>query len=182
MRDTVFHSQPTIAPARLAEITGVSPDTQRDWRRRGVFEGIGVLQENGRWLYDNFDVLIVCLLRQLSDSNVDLFTARSISTLIGSRVAVWAIKQKRLGPFAVRAPLENHRYAAAYSNKDAFLGWTVVPLFQGSNLDRAPDRGAASILLDLKSMGAALPDYFDELLPALAGRIASLADAEEGDK
>jgi hypothetical protein len=181
MRDHIFHSDPAVPPARLAEITGVSPDTQRDWRRRGVFEGIGVLQENGRWLYDSFDVLIVCLLRQLSDSNVDLITARSISTLIGSNVVVWAIKQKRLGPFAVRAPLEHNRYAVAYSNKDAFLGWEVVSLFQGSSLDSSPDRGAASILLDLKSMGAALPDYFDDLLPSLADRIAVRANGGEGD-
>ncbi|WP_319826565.1 MerR family transcriptional regulator [Thalassovita sp.] len=177
MRDTTFYSEPSITPAKLAEITGVSPDTQRDWRRRGVFEGLGTLQPNGRWLYDSFDVLIICVMRELAASNVELFAARRISTLITSRVVVWAIHEKGIMSAAGAC-----RFSVAYPDDAAPAGWQVETLFHVNMLNNTPDRGAACLLIDLQSMGRALPAYFDDLLKPIATRIKEKADQrEEGE-
>jgi hypothetical protein len=52
-------------PAQVAELSGVSVDSLRDWRRRNILEGFGAVQANGRWLYSATEILTFAIARVL---------------------------------------------------------------------------------------------------------------------
>ncbi|WBU53326.1 hypothetical protein [Paracoccus sp. SCSIO 75233] len=74
-----------MTPAKLAEVTGLSADMQRDWRRRGYIT-LGTMQPNGRWLYDWYDAFCIYLIRKLYDAGCELPRANLFSASIHKQV------------------------------------------------------------------------------------------------
>jgi len=93
--DPFFNSLPEIAPAQLAELTGLDANLQRSWRHRGYIEGLGTLQENGRWLYDWFDVLIIAMMQKLYERGVELSHAKEFAGTVGAPVFFWSVSAHR---------------------------------------------------------------------------------------
>lgn len=61
-----------LAPAEVGELTGVGPDTQRDWRRRGLIEDLGKQDAHGRWRYSSYDCLTLWIARRLVDAGFNI--------------------------------------------------------------------------------------------------------------
>lgn len=58
-----------FTPSEAAEVTGVSPALQRDWRRRGILPE----NEGGKWTrWTLYDVIKLAVMKRLSDSGVDV--------------------------------------------------------------------------------------------------------------
>ena len=56
--------------AEAAKLAGLSVDNLRDWRRRGLLDGIGAKSEAGRTVYSPKDVTILTLARKISNSRL----------------------------------------------------------------------------------------------------------------
>lgn len=192
MRDSFFNTEPDLTPARIAEITGLSTDSQRDWRRRGVINGIGVQQPNGRWLYDSFDALMLYTMRQLAASSIDLLGARWLCHDVCPLVVGAAINARGVAPDLPRGA----RFRIAYPDPTARGGWSLAPayrdpinglLFAGMSPrkreEAAPEIAPVCLLIDLRMLGTSLPPHFDELLPhAAEGTLEYLQACKEAAK
>lgn len=56
----------TLSPGAVASMTEPTPDLQRNYRQRGMLEGYGELQENGRWKYSLTDLVGIWICDRLS--------------------------------------------------------------------------------------------------------------------
>jgi hypothetical protein len=67
-----------FSPKEAAEVSGVSPDLQRDWRRRGVLPG----RVGGKWTsFTLYDVIQLTVMRAFSQSGLSLELAETFSGL-----------------------------------------------------------------------------------------------------
>lgn len=58
-----------FTPSEAAEVTGVSPALQRDWRRRGILPE----NEGGKWTrWSLQEIIKLAVMKRLSDSGVDV--------------------------------------------------------------------------------------------------------------
>lgn len=64
--------------AEVKRITGVSPDLQRDWRRRGI---LSKLAQPGRAKYSVSDVIEIAALKTLADAGLPVSTAGELASL-----------------------------------------------------------------------------------------------------
>ncbi len=80
-----------LNPTELAEVTGLSQDSQRDWRRRGFLEDMGQLQPNGRWLYSAADAVVVSIILWLLAKRLttDINDAKNIAKVARPMVVFW---------------------------------------------------------------------------------------------
>ena len=102
MPDHLFNSEPHMPPAKLAEVTGLSADMQRDWRRRGYIENLGTQGSNGRWEYDWADALYVYLMRQMYDGGCELSRALMFAVTLSPDVLLHAVKARYPGKVSPR--------------------------------------------------------------------------------
>jgi len=73
----------TFTPQQAAEISGVSQETQRDWRRRGFLKK----KPGGGWTaYDHLDLAKLMTMKTLSETGIDLSKAQKIAD-----AAAWMI-------------------------------------------------------------------------------------------
>lgn len=160
MPDPLFHSEPHMTPAQLAEITGLSPDMQRDWRRRGyIAEKIGTLQQNGRWLYDWADALFLCTMQRLYNSGLELPLASRCAGSMSSYVMFCAMHN-----WNIYSHPRRHRFfltfKSAAAEGDTYGGWATKPI---SDLSQVEDH-AAAILVDAETISRSLPEEFEPVM------------------
>lgn len=55
-------------PKQIQAITGVSPDSLRQWRKLGYLDEYGQKQESGHWLYTQQEARVFLALRFISES------------------------------------------------------------------------------------------------------------------
>ncbi|MGO7263761.1 hypothetical protein [Rhizobium leguminosarum] len=102
-------------PADLSQYSGLSPDNQRDWRRRGFLDGVGELQSNGRWKYSAINVIRIAVAKTLVSRRLVTDIADAIH--IAGRVAsyVWF---RLSAPSKTPDKIEDHyrqiRYVVAF--------------------------------------------------------------------
>jgi hypothetical protein len=116
-----FRNQYATFEAREAErITGVSGQTQREWRRRGFFERAG----EGRADHDVHDLARLIVMRALADRAVGPADSSKIAASAALRIQYFAmsvpgaIEDKTGGEFT-RGMKSRHRPLAS-----AFVHWT----------------------------------------------------------
>lgn len=71
MKSKISFSTRSMGASEFAEASGVRPNVQRDWRRRGFGEGLGQPDPKGggRWVYSMEDALKARLAVQISDGD-----------------------------------------------------------------------------------------------------------------
>lgn len=55
----------TFSASEASRYSGISQDVLRDWRRRGVLEGVGAAQPSGRWLFSFHEIILLAIVRTL---------------------------------------------------------------------------------------------------------------------
>lgn len=78
-----MHYEALLAPSEVSEITGVSPEMQRDWRRRGLMDDLGEVT-NSRWRYSVHDAFTLWIVRKLTESGIALVDAMDPASLAAS--------------------------------------------------------------------------------------------------
>ncbi len=56
---------PEFGPAQVAKLTGISVESLREQRHRGLLDGFGEVQANGRWHYSVTDIITFAIARIL---------------------------------------------------------------------------------------------------------------------
>lgn len=59
-----------LTPKALEELTEVPPEAMRLWRNRGFLDGIGKVEENGRWKYSTREAVKLAIANHLRLSGV----------------------------------------------------------------------------------------------------------------
>ncbi len=175
MPDTLFHTTPSMSPAELESITGLSPEMQRDWRRRGyINEKLGTLQENGRWLYDWSDALFLCIMQQLYSAGVELPVTQRATNTVMKYVWFAAMRNWRIFDHP-----EKHRHFVMFKSTEAdpeiHGGWATLPINDLSKCSAGP----AAILIDVKHIALCLPEEFKPVMTK--GAIITMAMGEDAD-
>lgn len=88
--EPLFDSLPELTPAQLGESTGIKPDMQRDWRRRGYIQGLRTVSGNGRWLYDWYDVFTLSMMQRLYCRGIELSQVKTFAATVRMEVLLWA--------------------------------------------------------------------------------------------
>lgn len=52
-----------FSQAVTSRLSGVSLDVMRDWRKRGLLDGVGEQTETGRWVYSFTEIVILSIVR-----------------------------------------------------------------------------------------------------------------------
>lgn len=156
MPDPLFHSEPELSPAEFARVTGVSPDMQRDWRRRGYIDDIGTMQKNGRWKYDWSDAFLIFIARKIVANGFELTLSLRIANTIAPFVLFQA--QHQWGIYSTDG--RNKRFFRVFKDPakevegyDDWTAKTTMYLDDGSGV-------AASILVDAHMIAYQLPEDF----------------------
>ena len=173
MPDYLFQSQPTMTPAMLAEVTGLSTDMQRDWRRRGYIK-LGTQQDNGRWLYDWYDAFHICLMRVLYDGGCELAQANLFAASLGEDVLTHAVAMRY--PGLVIPQYRFHRIQKDERGHPEHGYWLTIRF---NNL-AAQETKAFALVADCLQLAKELPSAFDEPISNL--RIVADMDPKAGDK
>lgn len=63
---------PCFTPSEIERFAEVTPANLRGWRHRGLLNGFGQEQPNGRWLYSGTEVLTMAIGHHLTSAAVDL--------------------------------------------------------------------------------------------------------------
>lgn len=167
MPEPLFNSDPHLSPAKLAGITGVSADMQRDWRRRGYISNLGTQSENGRWLYDWYDAWVLYLMRQMYEGGCELSRAQSFATTVGQDVMLFAVEAQYPGK-----AFPQHRYYLFQQDprgRPEDGGWLAVRCRTLSNLEAKPIR----FLVDCVALANELPKAFDKPIRSMNNQIKS---------
>lgn len=160
-------------PNEVKAKSGVDPDVLRDRRRRGLLEGIGVIQlpnggwtkdpeearklgiERVSWVYTVGDLLALVVAERLTAGlGIDLVKALDLATQINTVVYDWAIQA---------AGADKHRYVLAWPSTEGEnpSGVTVdrLSVIRLNDLNRSENYMAEkAILLDLKRLADRLPE------------------------
>jgi hypothetical protein len=143
----------TYAPKEAAELSGVTSDVQREWRRRGLMPFLTPEKETLGWTtFDLREVSALTIMRALSDGcQLPLNTARIIAEASADRVVAFLLEKlddrqrKVLKTSALAESPESERFVVVGSDK--------VPQFSGNwqeLLLRQPSPATTS--LDLKKI------------------------------
>lgn len=161
MPDYLFHSQPTLTPAALADVTGLSTDMQRDWRRRGYIK-LGTQQDNGRWLYDWYDAFHIYLMRALYDGGCELAQANLFAATLGQDVLMHAIALRY--PGLVAPQYRFHRMQKDERGKPEHGYWISIRF---NNLAQIETK-AFAMVADCLQLAKEIPSAFDEPIKGLS--------------
>ena len=165
-----------LTPSDIEELTGLSPDILRDWRRRGFLDGAGsiVLPDGSStteiaaaklagisrpaWLYSLGDAVRLAVARSVGGLVHDIRTQLALAELAGPHVASFAC------PHGSESALTECRYLAAWRQDDGSLSGfrcndlnlvasTVAPAAHAIIVDmqREADRLPGSLKLMLRS-------------------------------
>lgn len=77
---------PRLAPAEVAELIGVSADTQRDWRRRSLIDNLGKQDDSGRWRYSVTDTFTMWIARRLNEIGFDIADAMPLAYVVAGKL------------------------------------------------------------------------------------------------
>ncbi|UVI39339.1 helix-turn-helix domain-containing protein [Qipengyuania spongiae] len=77
-----------FTPAEAENVTGVSTQTQRDWRRRGIL----AKRDEGHARYDLFDLAEMMAIKLLSDRGVPLIEAADVADWCGMGIGYRALE------------------------------------------------------------------------------------------
>lgn len=161
MQDFLFNSSPHMTPAKLAEVTGLSADMQRDWRRREYIANLGTQSDTGRWLYDWYDAFILFLMRKMYEGGCELPRAQIAAATVGQDVLMFCIEARFPGKVFPR--FRYHRFVKDERGKPEHGGWVSIRF---NDLSRqAPV--AVGLLIDCVALANELPRDFDEAINAL---------------
>jgi len=80
------HYAKGFGPAEVGEVTGIGPDTQRDWRRRGLIDGLGEQDARGRWRYSGLDCLTLWIARRLLDAGFSAGAVLEVSEVAAGKL------------------------------------------------------------------------------------------------
>ena len=159
--------------ADVEQITGVSPDLQRDWRRRGI---LPKLAQPGRAKYSLSDVIEIAALKTLADAGLPVSTAGELASLsvlpVISNFLRWPdvyrfvgdavsdeVKDEILAGHVVGASDDDNWLFAALGRDDPIMGRTS----DLRTLDGGLHGSKAAVIVDLTSLAyeitarAALP-------------------------
>lgn len=64
--------------AEIVSLCGLSSGTLREWRRLGLLDGVGILQENYRWVYDGADTELLVAMATLANFDITRKLARQL--------------------------------------------------------------------------------------------------------
>ncbi|SCW56463.1 hypothetical protein [Ancylobacter rudongensis] len=166
-----------FSPQQIRELTGITPETLRDWRHRGLLTGFGVVPlENGwtrdlekikqlkrpTWLYLRGEVTTLALAKSLTTLRVELSAALHIASLLNLYVIAWLVESYgayRDMPYAIAWPEEDGHPSPIGIEPGKF---GVVRL---DDLNRIPAyAGGKALVFDLKKLALDLPEPLRDLL------------------
>lgn len=73
------YTKPLFTPREVWNLTGLTPETLRDYRHRGYIDGFGSEQPNGRWLYSLSDVVRLSITQIIRKSGFCFVSALDYS-------------------------------------------------------------------------------------------------------
>lgn len=141
----------------IQERTGIDPENLRDWRRRGLLEGVGTLQENGRWSYRVGDVLLLAIAVHLVRQS-GLHLAHALKIAAFANPPLWCRASHEAGRYADQQ--RAIRFLVAWSNEEN----GVVQVEWIRDLNNIPAFGQAhSHLIDLDALAKSLSPIISRL-------------------
>lgn len=169
----------TFSPSEIQEIIGITPESLRDWRRRGFLGGVGhIVLPNGRitsktddalaagvsrptWVYALGDVVVLAIARSLGTLTIDLFAQVQLAMQVAPHIVEFANKGKQL------PALVDNQFAAAWRGLDRDADFQVVRF---NDLNRIITYGVAhAILIDMKKEADNLPELLVRYLDRIGG-------------
>jgi hypothetical protein len=150
-----------MTPAKLAEVTGVSADMQRDWRRREYISNLGTQSENGRWLYDWYDAFTIYLMRQMYQGGCELSRAQTFAATVGQDVLLYAIEARY--PGKVFPQYRFHRFQIDKRGDPKHGNWIAIRF---NKLDQVEIR-AIGFVIDCLALANELPVTFGDPIARL---------------
>jgi hypothetical protein len=81
------------ADVEIATSGDITPDVLRDWRRRGLLEGMGRMEKSGRWRYDRASVCSLAIASYLADQGLKIERAIIIAGTARNAVIAWLAKE-----------------------------------------------------------------------------------------
>ncbi len=165
MTDPVFNTAPELSPSQIAKFAGVSPDTLRDWRHRGYIDGLGTLQENGRWKYDWLDALILFVYSEVSKCGLDISSVREWADPIAKHVTFRKLNQLGYAPQMERYfRFSKHAEFRTRHPSNPQDRWVGQPF---ENIETVSPKVPAIIVVDCEDLANRLPEAFDEVFRLL---------------
>ena len=119
----IYYDGAEFGPSEVARLTGVSPEVQRDWRRRGIL----AMRVEGRARFYSTQVAELLVRKALNDVGVPLTSAGG-AVALGGLELFWAAMQE-VGALERAEGLseEEHRYIDAEAKRKPSLRYLVVP-------------------------------------------------------
>lgn len=149
-------------PSDIKDLTGITPDVLRDWRRRKFLVSVGEETQSGRWVYRIGDVTRLAFVQWLFRSGLvaDLRRAFEIADVGGLMV------YEHLLP-------EDRRHFIRQSGDARFLiippaGMDLSPMASASQPDLAAIRPTLPgvLILDIEAIARELPSALREIVVA----------------
>ena len=167
----------TLSPGALASMTEPTPDLQRNYRQRGMLEGYGERQENGRWMYSVSDLVGFWICDRISNrgDDMDRRDGFRIGKLIAGRVITsWMLNRHSWGEVTDLNPLKNRFFVHLFRGPDAEGVRTseIVGINSLSDLNHLAFERVH--ILDIEALANALPESIKALLV-----VADENDADE---
>jgi hypothetical protein len=143
----------TYAPKEAGELSGVTSDVQREWRRRGLMPFRTPEKETAGWTTFNLkEICALTIMRALSDGcEVPLSTARIIAEASADHVVAFLLE--KLDNRQRKAPQTSPLAKSPESERFVVVGSDKIPQFSGNweeLLLRQPSPATTS--LDLKKI------------------------------
>ena len=83
------------APSDVEAATGgdLTPNVLRDWRRRGLLQGFGQSDDNGRWRYARREVCIFAIASHLADEGLTIERSMTLAVTACNAVIAWLVEE-----------------------------------------------------------------------------------------
>lgn len=140
----------TFSASEASRYSGISQDVLRDWRRRGVLDGVGAAQPSGRWLFSFHEIILLAIVRALEPN--------------GQSIAVLFFMAHHLAFSVLNALRPEEDLSGFARNVSCFWfnetdGQMMGPLKMRSLEDWSsiPSPSAQIILVDSERLAAAIP-------------------------
>lgn len=169
----------TFSPSEIQEMTGIPPESLRDWRRRGFLGGVGHIHlPDGKttsriedavaagvarptWIYMLGDVVVLAIAKSLGTLTNDLFAQIHLATEITPHVVEFANKREQV------PGLVDSRFVVAWREEEFGASFKCVRF---NDLNNVTHYGVArAILIDLQKEAEALPLRLVEHLSQIGG-------------
>jgi hypothetical protein len=166
-----------FSPQQIRELTGITPETLRDWRHRGLLANFGVVPLEGgwtrdpekikhlkrpTWMYLRGDLTTLALAKSLTTLRIELSAALEIASKLNVYVVAWLVESY--------ADYRDMPYAVAWPEADGYYSPIAIEvgkfgLVRLNDLTRIPTYvGSKAIFLDLKKLAFEFPEPLRLLL------------------